>query len=95
MKWQLQREAHARQDKTKKPDYREELALEGDNFDRGGKQRPGFMSQIFFRGKSAFVKIDVNSPEFRTDAQKFLEHALRREMTFKASGYMLNSRKAR
>jgi hypothetical protein len=88
MKWPLQREAHARQDKVQNPDYREELALEGDNFDRGGKERPKMLSRIFFRGKNAWIRINVNSPDFKTDDQKFLEHILRREMMFKVSGYM-------
>ncbi len=87
MKWPLQREAHARQDKIKKPDYREELALEGDNFDRGGKERPKMLSPLFFRGKNAYIRINVNSPDFKTDAQKFLEHILRREMMFKSGKY--------
>ena len=86
MKWPLQREAHARQDKVQKPDYREELALEGDAFDRGGSEPPKLKALATIRGNT--IVFNVNLPSYKTDAQIFLEHTLRNESIFQQRGYV-------
>ncbi len=85
MKRQLEREAHIRNDKVKKPDYREEIALDGDDFDRGGTERRK-PSEIFTL-KGNTIHIDTSHPDYKSDAQEYLEHLLRRECIFKIRGY--------
>lgn len=86
MKWQFQKETHARQDKIKKPDYREELALDGDNYDRGGSERR--RDKPFFVVGRNWIKFNVTHPGYKTDAQRYLEHVLRRDSIFKINGYI-------
>jgi hypothetical protein len=86
MKWPLQREAHARNEKVHNPDYREEMALEGDGFDRGGDE-PVKQKQVFtLKGNALFI--NTSHPEFKTKAQIFLEHVLRRESQFRVGNYI-------
>ena len=84
MKKQFQREAHTRNDKVKKADYREEIALDGDDFNRGGtpRHRPSEIATL----KGYTIFIDTSHPEYKSDAQEYLEHFLR-GCVFKIRGY--------
>ena len=81
MKKQLQREAHNRNDKVKKPDYREEIALDGDDFDRGGIERRKPSQIVTLKGYT--IHINTSHPDYKSDAQEYLEHLLRSECVFK------------
>jgi hypothetical protein len=85
VKKQLQREAHNRNDKVKKPDYREEIALDGDDFDRGGIERRKPSQIVTLKGYT--IHINTSHPDYKSDAQEYLEHLLRRECVFKIRGY--------